>query len=146
MHAASYEFLMKPKESAGCHHTLSTWVGSGDETRPSWVWVSKPWRSLWAACGCKPYWTPLPAGQCRLHQLWMRTDSVGRISLRITKEFRVHQQVQTHTHTMQWIQWQLCKCVAQKLHVQVLIQSDYQVYILTVYATCASQWIYHDYH
>ena len=24
---------MKPKESAGCHQTLSAWVGSGDETR-----------------------------------------------------------------------------------------------------------------
>ena len=23
---------MKPKESAGCHQTLSSWVGSGDET------------------------------------------------------------------------------------------------------------------
>ena len=32
MHTASYEFLMKPKESAGCHQTLSVWVGSGDET------------------------------------------------------------------------------------------------------------------
>ena len=35
MHTASYEFLMKPKESAGCHQTLSTQVRSGDETRPS---------------------------------------------------------------------------------------------------------------
>ena len=35
MHTASYEFLMKPKESAGCHQTLSAWVGSGDETRAS---------------------------------------------------------------------------------------------------------------
>ena len=52
---------------------------------------------LWLQTRC-PSWTALPAGQCRLHQLWMRTDSVGRISLRITKEFRVHQQVQTHTH------------------------------------------------
>ena len=32
MHIASYEFLMKPKESAGCHQTLSARVGSGDET------------------------------------------------------------------------------------------------------------------
>jgi len=32
MHTASYEFLMKPKESAGCHQTLSVRVGSGDET------------------------------------------------------------------------------------------------------------------
>ena len=32
MHTASYEFLMKPKESAGCHQTLSAQVGSGDET------------------------------------------------------------------------------------------------------------------
>ena len=32
MHTASYEFLMKPKESAGYHQTLSAWVGSGDET------------------------------------------------------------------------------------------------------------------
>ena len=31
MHTASYKFLMKPKESAGCHQTLSSWVGSGDE-------------------------------------------------------------------------------------------------------------------
>ena len=32
MHTASYEFLMKPKDSAGCHQTLSVRVGSGDET------------------------------------------------------------------------------------------------------------------
>ena len=32
MHTASYEFLMKPKESAGCHQTLSARVGSGDKT------------------------------------------------------------------------------------------------------------------
>ena len=32
MHTASYKFLMKPKESAGCHQTLSARVGSGDET------------------------------------------------------------------------------------------------------------------
>ena len=32
MHTASYEFLMKSKESAGCLQTLSTRVGSGDET------------------------------------------------------------------------------------------------------------------
>ena len=32
MHTASYEFLMKFKESAGCHRTLSAQVGSGDET------------------------------------------------------------------------------------------------------------------
>ena len=35
MHTASYEFLMKPKESAGCHQTLSAQVGSGDETNRS---------------------------------------------------------------------------------------------------------------
>ena len=34
MHTASYEFSMKPKESAGCHQTLSARVGSGDETIP----------------------------------------------------------------------------------------------------------------
>ena len=33
MHTASYEFLIKPKESAGCHLTLSVRVKSGDETR-----------------------------------------------------------------------------------------------------------------
>ena len=32
MHTASYEFLMKPEESAGCHQTLSARVESGDET------------------------------------------------------------------------------------------------------------------
>ena len=32
MHTVSYEFLMKPKESAGCHQTLSSLVGSGHET------------------------------------------------------------------------------------------------------------------
>ena len=37
MHTASYEFLMKPKESAGCHQTLSARVGSGDETNPEEV-------------------------------------------------------------------------------------------------------------
>ena len=34
MHTASYKFFMKPKESAGCHQTLSARVGSGDETTP----------------------------------------------------------------------------------------------------------------
>ena len=33
MHAASYEFLMKLKESDECHQSLSLWVGSGDKTR-----------------------------------------------------------------------------------------------------------------
>ena len=32
MHTVSYEFLMKPEESAGCHQTLSSRVGSGHET------------------------------------------------------------------------------------------------------------------
>ena len=32
MHTASYEFLMKLKESAGCHQTLFVWMGSRDET------------------------------------------------------------------------------------------------------------------
>ena len=32
MHTASYEFLMKPEVSGGCHQTLSVRVGSGDET------------------------------------------------------------------------------------------------------------------
>ena len=34
MHTVSYEFLMKPKESAGCHQTLalSSRVGAGHET------------------------------------------------------------------------------------------------------------------
>ena len=32
MHTVSYEFLMKPKESAGRHQTLSSLVGSGHET------------------------------------------------------------------------------------------------------------------
>ena len=33
MHTAGYGFLMKPEKSAGCHQTLSSRVGSGDETR-----------------------------------------------------------------------------------------------------------------
>ena len=32
MHTVSYEFLMKPDESAECHQTLSSRVGSGQET------------------------------------------------------------------------------------------------------------------
>ena len=32
MHTTNYDFLMKPKESARCHQTLSSRVGSGDET------------------------------------------------------------------------------------------------------------------
>ena len=32
MHTVSYEFLMKPEESAGCHQTLSSRVGTGHET------------------------------------------------------------------------------------------------------------------
>ena len=45
MHTASYEFLMKPKESAGCHQTLSARVGSGDETKWT-VGSSVPMTSL----------------------------------------------------------------------------------------------------
>ena len=33
MHTASYEFSMKPKESAECHQTLSSRLRSGDKTR-----------------------------------------------------------------------------------------------------------------
>ena len=33
MHTVSYEFLMKPEESAGCHQTLSSRVGAGHETK-----------------------------------------------------------------------------------------------------------------
>ena len=32
MHTVSYEFFIKPEESANCHQTLSTRVGSGHET------------------------------------------------------------------------------------------------------------------
>ena len=32
MHTVSYEFLIKPEESAKCHQTLSSQVGSGHET------------------------------------------------------------------------------------------------------------------
>ena len=33
---------MKPKESAGCHQTISSWVGSGDETRVVVaIWLTK---------------------------------------------------------------------------------------------------------
>ena len=41
MHTASYEFLIKPKELAGYHQTLSTWVGSGDKTMFSKVFSDK---------------------------------------------------------------------------------------------------------
>ena len=34
MHKASYGFLTKAEESARCHQTLSSQVGSGDETNP----------------------------------------------------------------------------------------------------------------
>ena len=34
MHTESYEFLMKPKESAECHSTLSSQVGSGHKANP----------------------------------------------------------------------------------------------------------------
>ena len=37
MHTVSYEFLMKPKESAGCHQTLSSRVGAGHETTGPWA-------------------------------------------------------------------------------------------------------------
>ena len=33
IHTASYEFIVKPEESAECHQTLSLWVGSGHKTR-----------------------------------------------------------------------------------------------------------------
>ena len=36
MHTASYEFLMKPEQSVGCHQTLSWWVWSWDETIMYW--------------------------------------------------------------------------------------------------------------
>ena len=36
MHTVSYEFLIKPKESAECHQTLSFWVGSSNETNSRW--------------------------------------------------------------------------------------------------------------
>ena len=38
MHTVSYEFLMKPEESAECHQTLSSRVGSGHESNNA-AWV-----------------------------------------------------------------------------------------------------------
>ena len=35
MYTVSYEFLMKPEESARCHQILSSRVGSGHETNGS---------------------------------------------------------------------------------------------------------------
>ena len=46
MHSASYEFLMKPKESARCHQTLSSQVGSEDETNLCLVICLRWWRKL----------------------------------------------------------------------------------------------------
>ena len=40
MHTASYKFVMKPEESARCHQTLSSQVGSGDKTSLSTRLVS----------------------------------------------------------------------------------------------------------
>ena len=47
MHTASYEFLMKPKESAGCHQTLSARVGSGLGTRLRWRRIRHHSRDWW---------------------------------------------------------------------------------------------------
>ena len=46
MHTASYEFLMKPEESTGCHQTLSLQVGSGDETSVKWTPLGPPLYSV----------------------------------------------------------------------------------------------------
>ena len=40
---------MKPNESAGCHQTLSSQVGSGDETTANAVCVSITWPEQWLA-------------------------------------------------------------------------------------------------
>ena len=50
MHAANYEFLMKPKGLAECHQTLSSWEG--------WVWVCKTTYTIhghWTVTVCDPY-------------------------------------------------------------------------------------------
>ena len=41
MHKVSYEFLIKPKESAECHQTLSFWVGSWNETNSRWQLIKE---------------------------------------------------------------------------------------------------------
>ena len=46
MHTVSYEFLMKPEESAGCHQTLSLQVGAGHETNTS-LECSLLWAHYW---------------------------------------------------------------------------------------------------
>ena len=59
MQTASYEFLMKPKESARCNQTLSTHAGSllptlhappgekrsGKRSRISWTYSPKRWKT-----------------------------------------------------------------------------------------------------
>ena len=72
MHTASYEFLMKPKESAGCHQTLSVRVGSGDETTlplttpahlsPTVTWLAHDSLLSWFTCHmtiARPVHSPL---------------------------------------------------------------------------------------
>ena len=75
MHTASYEFLMKPKESAGCHQTLSTRVGSGDETTLHRL----------------PY-HPVHSTQNRSHNTvhHMVTSMSGTLCLHVNRRFLMH--------------------------------------------------------
>ena len=62
MHTASFEFFMKPKDSAGCHQTLSVRVGSGDEivfTPPSLKSFELEWLAGLEFCSIFPRPYPL---------------------------------------------------------------------------------------
>ena len=73
MHTASYEFLMKPKESARCHQTLSARVGSGDETMQKYAEIA----SLMMSC-THPLFITLP--ECLQYQKWCPNKGRGVVS------------------------------------------------------------------
>ena len=79
MHTASYEFLIKPKESAGCHQTLSMWVGSEDETNSAVTYQLSGMNSC-ALCACLPY----PASE------WMQSAAMQPLWAATTTECSIH--------------------------------------------------------
>ena len=96
MHTVSYEFLMKPEESAGCHQTLSSRVGAGHETIPFRFCIQyaiKNWR--WER----------PGNEASIHQTLLSRVRYRREGLGTRlQENRIASTLhQNHRHPQQWL-------------------------------------------
>ena len=88
MHTVSYEFFIKPKESARCHQTLSPRVGSGHETNivPAAALKQKPLRDMTKAEveeQCLSAYVVIPAAlEVAFKEWWQALKSSDVITIR----------------------------------------------------------------